>query len=505
MGEVDGFEKDVQGEKLPDGRNDMCGTALAIISTIMGGGIVSIPFAYSVAGVWVGIGIQICVIIAIWISCVLYLETRSILQCNTNFSILANLCLGSISSVILNMLLVFAVFGILALYMILFSEIAISLIGGSYAADHILRHKAFYVTALCLLISPIVVRKKIQELKFSTYVLFFGVLSLVVLLTVLLGVNGTYETRLDEGTIDLVPESKHAAKQGSFEGVIDSLNIAVASQGFVIALFPIYASMARPARPQVMKSVTIALLFTMSTYTYLSFISISYFGQENVEPSIFNNIKNEEGIFPTLLMCLFLLIFFCNIPFVFFAGKIAFMAIVHQCCFLKKPRQQTDEELEEGVNGSINNQPQPSTSALNTTDPNMLQSFISMSIKGEVQPEDQLPYGIYLLSCFSYLIVVALAAIFIDDLTLIFGIIAGLAECSTVFILPSVFYLIASHREKTQWAAYNEAKSQGMPYKRPKTNRAAGPIGTFGVYLYMTAGITYFGISNYFTFAKIFG
>ena len=101
------------------------------------------------------------VIAAIWVSVHLYLETRSILQCNTNFSILANLCLGSISSLILNSLLVFAVFGILALYMILFSEIAISLIGGSYGVDHILTHKAFYVTALCVLISPIVVRKRI--------------------------------------------------------------------------------------------------------------------------------------------------------------------------------------------------------------------------------------------------------------------------------------------------------------------------------------------------------
>ena len=62
-----------------DGRNGMAGTALAIISTIMGGGIVSIPYAYSVAGVWVGVGIQVTVIIAIYISCVLYLETRNIL------------------------------------------------------------------------------------------------------------------------------------------------------------------------------------------------------------------------------------------------------------------------------------------------------------------------------------------------------------------------------------------------------------------------------------------
>ena len=53
--------------------NNVVGTALAIISTIMGGGIVSIPFAFAVAGVYVGLTVQLCVIITVWISCQLYL------------------------------------------------------------------------------------------------------------------------------------------------------------------------------------------------------------------------------------------------------------------------------------------------------------------------------------------------------------------------------------------------------------------------------------------------
>jgi len=158
---MDYEEGDSADEKEKDGRNGVSGTALAIISTIMGGGIVSIPFAYSVAGIAVGVSVQICVIIAIWISCVLYLQTRTILRCNTSFSVIANMCLGPISGIILNLLLVFAVFGIMALYMILFSEIAISLVGDAYASDHFLCQKTFYVCFLSLLISPIVIRKKI--------------------------------------------------------------------------------------------------------------------------------------------------------------------------------------------------------------------------------------------------------------------------------------------------------------------------------------------------------
>ena len=36
---------------------------------------------------------------------------------------------------------------------------------------------------------------------------------------------------------------------------------------------------------------------------------------------------------------------------------------------------------------------------------------------GKSPPEDELPYLVYLVTCLSYLLVVALAAIFIDDLT----------------------------------------------------------------------------------------
>ena len=60
------FEQNDNEEEMDDadakqkekaGRNGVCGTALAIISTIMGGGIVSIPYAYAVAGVTIGISV----------------------------------------------------------------------------------------------------------------------------------------------------------------------------------------------------------------------------------------------------------------------------------------------------------------------------------------------------------------------------------------------------------------------------------------------------------------
>ena len=109
---------------------------------------------------------------------------------------------------------------------------------------------------------------------------------------------------------------------------MDSVNIAVASQGFVIALFPIYSDMKKTSRPKYMVSILTALMFTMSFYTILSFVSISYFGLHNIKQSIFENMSGKRDISTLSLLSLFLIIFCCNIPFIFFAGKLSVISIV---------------------------------------------------------------------------------------------------------------------------------------------------------------------------------
>ena len=108
--------------------NSATETAASVVATIMGGGIVSIPFAYAVAGVPVGLTIQFLVVIALFVSTQLYMKTRSMLKCNTILEQITDTCLCPGASIVVNFIIGIAILGICTMYLILFSDVARSLL-----------------------------------------------------------------------------------------------------------------------------------------------------------------------------------------------------------------------------------------------------------------------------------------------------------------------------------------------------------------------------------------
>jgi len=93
--------------------------------------------------------------------------------------------------------------------------------------------------------------------------------------------------------------------------------------------------------------------------------------------------------------------------------------------------------------------------------------------------------------CFFNLVGSACAAVVIDDLTLVFGVISGVSECLIIFILPAIFYLKADKITKEKAA------------KKGKEYAGASVATKSGVYLFGFLGVCYFCMSNYFNFKKI--
>ena len=83
-------------------------------------------------------------------------------------AVIANLCLGNFSSVLLDTLIALAIFGIEILYMLLFSKIAMSIFKPDSGVEaeksfqeSLLGSKVFYIVVLGLITSPFIVKKRI--------------------------------------------------------------------------------------------------------------------------------------------------------------------------------------------------------------------------------------------------------------------------------------------------------------------------------------------------------
>jgi len=85
-----------------------------------------------------------------------------------------------------------------------------------------------------------------------------------------------------------------------------------------------------------------------------------------------------------------------------------------------------------------------------------------------------------------YLLVICFTACIVDDLTLVFGFLSGIAECLITFILPSIFYCYAVNRTHR----YNK-------------NRRFRLRDKLAIAFFFTIGVAYFCVSNYYNVVKI--
>ena len=92
------------------------------------------------------------------------------------------MCLGRLSVFIINFILTTGTSLIVVMFTLLFSRISVSLaqsIPREFFLHQVLSLKATYCLLLYVLLFPNILKKEIKELRMNTYLLFGGVISLV--------------------------------------------------------------------------------------------------------------------------------------------------------------------------------------------------------------------------------------------------------------------------------------------------------------------------------------
>ena len=97
--------------------------SLALLSTIIGGGIVGIPYAMYHLGIPFGIGLNLIIMVSCWYSCVLYLGAKQLVpvQVQSLYEI-GFVTLGRLSIYLISVILLISSFGLMLIYFIVFGD-----------------------------------------------------------------------------------------------------------------------------------------------------------------------------------------------------------------------------------------------------------------------------------------------------------------------------------------------------------------------------------------------
>lgn len=160
-----------------------------------------------------------------------------------------------------------------------------------------------------------------------------------------------------------------------------------------------------------------------------------------------------------------MVIFLCNIQFVFMIGKDSFLTLIQEL-FHREISKAMSKQLTQRLMD-----PEHSLETEDMIQTNSDQSAIS----------DRVDNFTYYLSVFFLFTLQALLAIFINDLTFIFGIIAAFTECTISFTLPGLMYVISAKKAKVPLSFWKKT----------------------GAMMFSLFGVLYFCVSNYFNFKNL--
>ena len=157
---------------------------LALLSAIVGGGIVGIPYAMFHTGIPLGLVLNIAVALAGWYTGSLYLRVKDLSPTYVESMYeLGFVTMGTISIYLISFIILLSGFGCIMIYFIVFSNIAASLAENAYNddTDNMLTHRTIYVLILALLMLPICLKKKLEEMKIVSILLFVSIATFILL------------------------------------------------------------------------------------------------------------------------------------------------------------------------------------------------------------------------------------------------------------------------------------------------------------------------------------
>jgi amino acid permease len=169
---------------------------LALLSAIVGGGIVGIPYAMFHTGIPLGLALNFGVALAGWYTGNLYLRVKDLSPTYVESMYeLGFVTMGACSIYFFSFIILISGVGCIMIYFIVFSNISASIAVQiqDEGTDNIFTDRTIYVLFLALIMTPLCLKKMLAEMKIVSILLFSAIAIFIGLFIVQLLTLGSIE------------------------------------------------------------------------------------------------------------------------------------------------------------------------------------------------------------------------------------------------------------------------------------------------------------------------
>ena len=150
--------------------------SLALLSAIVGGGIVGVPFSLLHCGIPVGFVLNIIFSFLSYFSSFLYLKSKDMVPVHVeSLYEIGFVSMGTASIYFISITMIIAGFGVMMIYFIIFGDISASIAKAIINDENFFTTRLCYVTVLSASMIPLVLQKKLAELKAVSIMLFAAI------------------------------------------------------------------------------------------------------------------------------------------------------------------------------------------------------------------------------------------------------------------------------------------------------------------------------------------
>eukprot|EP00730_Choanoeca_flexa_P020163 TRINITY_DN9859_c0_g1_i2.p1 TRINITY_DN9859_c0_g1~~TRINITY_DN9859_c0_g1_i2.p1 ORF type:complete len:446 (+),score=82.40 TRINITY_DN9859_c0_g1_i2:106-1443(+) len=228
-------------------------------NTIVGAGILSLPFAFKNTGVIVGPAILVGVFLLVVLSCRMLISAAKLCDAARSYTAIAFYCFGKRGVLATQLSLIVSCYGACTGYLVIVGDMLSPLIGqwmGGSPADFCstYAHRHFSISLALLVVCPLSLARHVDSLRYASYLAIVMVIYLVVIVVV------RSRESLVQGTGERVSFANIS------EAIFRAVPIVTLAYTCQMNLFSLLATLENPTRKRVRFVFTSALAICMSVY-----------------------------------------------------------------------------------------------------------------------------------------------------------------------------------------------------------------------------------------------